>query len=108
MEKVEALQRIILCYKDNKHIVKRIEAIEKTLKEVYGWSEEDIKKNRSKKCVIDELKTHFYWANQFHDLYDYVALRLAEIKNYPWSEEKILAECLVELKICLKIIPEIE
>lgn len=106
--KVEDLRRIILCYKENKHIVKRLEAIEETLRVVYGWSEEEIEKNRSKDCVIDELKDHFYWAHQFHDLYEYIALRLKDIKNYSWDEEKILKECLIEIKICLKIVPKID
>lgn len=95
-------------YYENVHFEKRLEAIEKALKEVFDWSEEDIEKNRSK-YYEDRNSAEEYvdYINQFHDIYRYLCFALTQVK--PENTDKLdmtLEILLMHLRTCWRIFPK--
>lgn len=94
-------------YYKNVHFERRLEAIEKALKEVFDWSEEDIEKNRSK-YYEDRNSAEDYvdYINQFHDIYRYLCFDLKRVN--PEDTDKLdmtLEILLMHLRTCWRIFP---
>lgn len=97
----------IFVYGENIHLEKRIASVERALREIYKWSDEDILRLKSliyKNKGSHSVSDYCEYVELFHNLYTGFCLRM----RMPFegkTEEQVLRELLEDIQHLLKIFP---